>query len=202
VQLYYRADKDGPVSVQSVTLVRHGRVMALPRARIPASGFRAFVECYSTAGVDSQYSPPRTLCDLAENAEVITSSDLPRAMESAQLLAPGRETITDALFREAGSPVTLRAPFRLRPTTWAFWARVLWFAGWKEDCESFTEARLRSRLAAARLGELASVHGTVVVVAHGIINSLVARELRREGWRGPRIAAWRHWGATEYVRTA
>jgi len=187
---------------QSVTLVRHGRLTALPRARIPSSGFRAFVECFRTASVDPQFVPPRRLCDLAQKAHVLTSSDVPRAIESAQLLAPGRQAIKDALFREAEVPVTLRAPFRLRPTTWAFWARALWFAGWKDDCESFAEARLRSRLAAARLGELASLHGTVVVVAHGIINSLVARELRRAGWRGPRMAAWRHWGATEYVRAA
>ena len=187
---------------KSITFVRHGRVLISPSTRIPADDFRAFVERYRISGVDSENAPPQRLCELAQSADVLACSDLPRAVESAQLLAPSRDAFRDALFREAGIPVKLPVPFHLRPTTWTFWARVLWFAGWNGDCESLVEARDRSRRAAARLRELASLHGTVVLVAHGIINSLMARELRRDGWRGPWTAARRHWGATRYVRAA
>jgi broad specificity phosphatase PhoE len=42
--------------------------------------------------------------------------------------------------------------------------------------------------------------GSVVLVAHGGINRLIAKELRRRGWRGPRMPQSQHWGCTTYCR--
>ncbi|MGB3766021.1 MAG: histidine phosphatase family protein [Phormidesmis sp.] len=41
---------------------------------------------------------------------------------------------------------------------------------------------------------------SIVLVAHGGINKLIAKELRLRGWRGPRLPRSRHWGCTTYCR--
>ena len=41
---------------------------------------------------------------------------------------------------------------------------------------------------------------SIVLVAHGGINKLIAKELRYRGWQGPRLPRSRHWGCTTYCR--
>lgn len=41
---------------------------------------------------------------------------------------------------------------------------------------------------------------SIVLVAHGGINKLIAKELRLRGWQGPRLPQSQHWGCTTYCR--
>ena len=41
---------------------------------------------------------------------------------------------------------------------------------------------------------------SIVLVAHGGINRLIAKELRSRGWQGPRLPRSQHWGCTTYCR--
>ena len=41
---------------------------------------------------------------------------------------------------------------------------------------------------------------SIVLVAHGGINKLIAKELRSRGWQGPRLPRSQHWGCTTYCR--
>jgi broad specificity phosphatase PhoE len=59
---------------------------------------------------------------------------------------------------------------------------------------------MRAREAAAMLDALAREHERLLVVGHGNFNGLIARELRRLGWKGPHRTASKNWDATVYRR--
>ena len=119
---------------------------------------------------------------MVERADMVVSSPLPRALESAWMAA-GREpdrVLPD--FVEAPLPPP-RLPFlRVRPISWGTVSRVVWMAGYRRDCESAKEARARAARVAGELAELASGR-TVLAFGHGWFNRMVGRQLRRAGWR-------------------
>jgi broad specificity phosphatase PhoE len=183
-----------------ITLVRHGPSAVPSSARIRASAFRQFIEAEDNAGIVAAPGggPPPSLQAEAAAAGVLLSSNVRRAIESARALAPTRDIVMDAIFREAPVPTDLWGPVRLRPTQWGVVARILWYLGWSGGVESLAEVKERAGVAAARLAELAHAHGSVMLVAHGIINLALARELRRHSWSGPPVPGFGHWASTRY----
>ena len=138
---------------------------------------------YEAAGIVGD-RPPLPVRRVAAAAGYIVTSDARRARESAALIAEGRHVHVDPLLREAALPESLPIPFALRPGAWVVLARIAWRLNWCESTEDAAAARARAAQAAARLEELARVHGTVLAVGHGFFNTLIARELRRAGWDG------------------
>ena|SRR6266536_537873 len=191
-----------PLADLIITLVRHGPTSVPSSERIPASALGRFVATVDSAGIASVPAPPPSLRAEAAAAGAVASSDLRRAIESARALVPTRALVTDAIFREAPLPTTLRGPVRLRPAHWSLVSRILWYLGWSGGGESLAAARERAGLAASRLAELARANGSVILIAHGVMNALIARQLRRCGWSGPRIPGSRHWASTRYSRAA
>lgn len=181
-----------------ITLVRHGPSSVPSSERIRASAFRQFIEAEDSAGIAPTPGPPPSLRAAAAAAGVVVSSNLRRAIESARALVPARDIVMDAIFREASVPTDLWGPVRLRPEHWGVVARILWYLGWSGGGESFAEARERAGVGAARLAELAYAHGSVMLVAHGIIDLFLARQLRRHGWSGPRFPGFANWASTRY----
>ena len=76
----------------------------------------------------------------------------------------------------------------VRPRHWNALGRIAWMLGWSRGRESWPAARHRSKLAAARLAELAHDHGSVLLVGHGLLNILIQCALRATGWTG---GGWR-----------
>src|SRR5205085_4441187 len=67
---------------------------------------RQFEDAYDAAGILDE--PPSALVQAARSADVLAASDLRRALESAQRLAPDKELKISPLLRE----------FRLEPPDW------------------------------------------------------------------------------------
>ena len=128
---------------------------------------------------------------------VVCSTAL-RCIESARRIAPGREILANAVYREAGLPHNLWAVPKLPPEFWALAFRLAWFCGFSAHAESYAEAIARARLAAEQLIALAQAHGQVLMVGHGIVNVLIARGLLAMGCAGPKRPATRHWGFSVY----
>ena len=63
--------------------------------------------------------------------------------------------------------------------------RSAWFLGFAAHTESIGSSSVRAGQAADRLIELAERHGSVLLLGHGIMNVLIAWQLRKRGWRGP-----------------
>lgn len=184
---------------QSITLIRHGPPAVSLRQRVRGNRFRAFVEQYDAAKVARRaYPPSQAMINMAQ-ADWVFVSHRPRALHTAELLGMPARSVVDAQFREIEFPVDFPRYFRFSALTWTAIALTLWRLGYSRRCEPFGGAKARARTAADRL-EAKSQQGSVVLVAHGGINRLIAQELRLRGWRGPRLPRSYHWGSTTYIR--
>ena len=193
----------------TITLIRHGPPAVSLSQRVRGHQFRQFVERYDAAKIDRQAQPPRAAQQGMSQADCVFASNRPRAMHTAELLRVPHSPIVDARFREIEFPVDFPSHFRFSALTWTVIALTLWRLGYRAQCESLDRARERELDAADeqeahRTIEIATegetVGSSVVLVAHGGINRLIAKELRRRGWRGPRLPHSRHWGCTTYCR--
>ncbi len=185
---------------QTITLARHGPVDVTWDSRIPGSNFASFVEGFRAAGIVPTSGPPSVACRGAREARALICSDLPRAVESMQLIAPGRYYLQEALFREAEVPTPFRTSIPLRAATWAVVARALWYIRKWPGTESPREAHERAKRAADALEALAAQDGSVFLLGHGYFNAAIMRQLRRRGWRGPKFPSTRYWRAITYRR--
>jgi broad specificity phosphatase PhoE len=185
---------------QTITLARHGPVDVSWDSRIPGVNFVSFVEGFRAAGIVPTSGPPSAACREAREAHTLICSDLPRAIESMQLIAPGRYYLQEALFREADIPTTFRASIPLRAATWALVARVLWYMRKWPGIESPRETQERAKRAADVLEALAAQNGSVFLLGHGYFNAAVMRQLRRRRWRGPKFPSTRYWSTVTYWR--
>lgn len=184
-----------------IVLVRHGRSRHVHAGWIDASGFHRWREAYEAAGIDERDAPAADLQAVASTAGIVVSSDVPRAIESAKRLAPGREiTISPILHELELAPPNLRV--RLPMAAWALAFGVRWLirAALRRPHESPAEVR-RARDAAQWLGNLAETHGTVVAVTHHSFRALLSRRLIEQGWRCeiPR-KRMSHWSAWTFFR--
>ena len=176
--------------------------MRVPK-RLPSDRLRSTARRYNEAGIRATPRPSTRLRRQAGAAGVIVCSDAQRAVESARALDSTREPLIDPLFREAGLPVGTRVPLRLSFDTWVLIAGIAWFWGWSAGTEPLADARRRARSAAQRLMRLATRHRSVMLVGHGVFNALIAAELRRRGWEGPRwTPTASHWEFTVYARSS
>lgn len=184
---------------KSITLIRHGPPAVSLRQRVHGHRFRKFVERYDAAKIERSAQPPLSVRRAIARADRVFASHRPRATHTAELLGVSSPPIVDAQFREIEFPVDFSRHFQFSALTWTVIALTLWRLGYSAQCESFARAKQRSR-AAADVLEAQTQTGPVVLVAHGGINRLIAKELRRRGWQGPRLPRSRHWGCTTYCR--
>ncbi|SRR5258705_182151 len=184
-----------------ILLVRHGKPVCDDRTPVAGSSFATWVRDYDAASIDAGVPPPATLKARAEAVGCIATSNLQRARESAQLVAPNRPILSDALFAEAEIPAAISMRLTLAPRYWSVLARAAWFCGWSRGVESLRQARIRAQRAAERLAALAAEHGSVMLVGHGMMNWLISRALRRGDWRGT-ASGFAFWSVTALQRVA
>jgi broad specificity phosphatase PhoE len=85
-------------------------------------------------------------------------------------------------------------------TLWDRFSVLLWKLNLISGDESIHEARQRTQDATRELIALARTFSSVLFVGHGMINSLIGRELRRQGWRGPRRVNDDYWGLASFQK--
>jgi len=180
-----------------IVLARHGRPLLNTGTLIPGNGLAAWLDMERDAPLDPTSLPSAELKRIAGDAQLVIVSPLRRSRDSAGLLRPRRAAVEEDV-REAPLPSAFRSALQLPPTLWTGIARSAWFCGWCAGVESFSATRRRAARAAQRLQELAGAHEHVLVVGHGLMNSLIAGELRRRGWRGPMFPSRRHWQFGRY----
>ena len=182
-----------PVHMREVVLVRHGMPTCDHGTRIRGRDFARWVEAFERAPLDRSLPPPAELRAQVATVSCVVTSTKRRAIESAALVAPDRPLLSDPLFDEAGIPTAIELRLALAPVHWDAIARLAWMLGWSRGVESASEARSRADRAARQLAGLASTHGSVALVGHGMLNTLIARALRRDGWIGAGSAR-AYWG--------
>lgn len=195
-----------------IITARHGRPDLSRDMTISARDYGDWWARYDESGLAPEERPPQSLVKLAQGAETVLSSTLPRAIETARFATGGaREVPADPIYVEAPLPPPPAPDFiRLRPGQWGVVSRVFWFLGYAPGgVENHVETWGRVRAVAERLvGHAES--GDVLLCAHGYLNWMIDQRLRRIGWScverdgGNHFWSWRIYepaGARRAVKT-
>ena len=185
----------------AIVLARHGEPAMSRRIRLTAEGYRRWWAAYEEGGILPDQVPPEGLLDLARGADVVFASTRKRAVETADAVVQGKPFLRDPVFIEAPlPPPSLPRFIKLKPATWGFLARtVWWFFNHNEGEETRREASLRAAKAADRLIEAAKDGSSVLLLAHGFFNLMVGRELKRRGWRKTGGQGHKYWNTRRFV---
>lgn len=176
-----------------IVLMRHGKPKIDTHLRLSAAEFGIWVEKYNTAGIDTDYPPPRQAIDQAGLCRFAVCSNLARSQESAVALGVERIGIESPMFREMDMPhAAWRFP-RFSLSAWSVFFRLAWAFGYSGHGESFKAAKDRARRCAEHLANLSSTHGTVLFVGHGSLNWFIAKYLKRMGWLCSEKPPRRYW---------
>jgi broad specificity phosphatase PhoE len=182
-----------------ITLIRHGRPTVSLGEWIQGEQLRNFVFRYDQAGLCATSHPSVQAKHRVQNAQVIFTSDFRRTIESAGRLGAIGSFQVDPLFREVDCWWNVSSSLQLPSLFWIAYVRLRWPYRHHSAPESLRVAQLRAERAAQQL--IAHSHrGSVVLVGHGGMNTLIAQELRRLGWQGPKQPSLVHWGYAVYRR--
>ena len=163
-----------------IILIRHGKPESATNPLVTSGGYANWVRRYNQSSVACDSRPPSQLRDRLNN-HYIVSSDLRRAVESAEICSGQTPKEKHPILREMDIP-RYRMPFKFRAWTWLYLSRFLWTLGVKGTFESYKEARLRSKTACQKLIQLACKHDKIVVFGHGYMNLHIRKELISNGW--------------------
>ncbi len=183
-----------------IILLRHGQPDLPPLDRVTAANFAHWVDTYNSAGLSGNSKPPDNIISISSNCNTIVCSELKRSIDSAIALKGPVIHLTDRLFNEAELPVANWKYFKLSPKLWSVFFRICWILGYSGNGESLKQARMRAQRSAEILEKLSVTNNCVLLVGHGVYNRLIADELRKSGWKGPRHPDSRHWAYTVYCR--
>jgi broad specificity phosphatase PhoE len=192
-------DRRSAARIGTIVITRHGQPHADRTVRIDRAGYREWWAGYDRARLHPDERPPEDLVRLAEASDVIFASTLARAIHTAEMVAGGREIITDPVFVEA--PLPPPAVWGKRsPRAWGVWSRASWMLGGHEDGESLAEAQLRAEAAVATLTAQALRGQNVLLCAHGWFNRMMRPVLRRQGWREVEDKGDKYWSYRRYEK--
>lgn len=171
-----------------IITARHGRPDLSRDLRITAKEYGDWWARYDASGLHPEEQAPEKLVRLARGAKTVLSSTLPRAIETAAKAMTGapragrKAAPADPMFVEAPLPPPPIPYLKLRPGTWGVISRTLWSLGYApQGVESCGETWGRVRKITARLCDCAG-KGDVVLFAHGYLNWMIDRRLRKQGW--------------------
>jgi broad specificity phosphatase PhoE len=185
--------------IGTIVITRHGMPHVDRGVRIDHRGYRDWWANYDLSGLHPDEKPPEKLLRLAEASDVIYASTLQRAIHTAQMVAGGREIITDPVFVEAPLPPPPIWGHR-SPGAWGVWARAAWMLGRHEDGESREEAEVRAQAAVSTLTAQALRGQNVLLCAHGWFNRMMRPILRKQGWREVEDCGDSYWSYRRYEK--
>ena len=183
-----------------IVMLRHGKPVIPSLRKLSASAFSDWVHEYNAAGLCPTSQPPEYALKCADGCNAVVCSALPRSIESAKAFTNKSIVLSDPIFNEAGLPAANWQAIKLSPKIWAVVFRILWLLGYSRYSESYKDARSRVSEAVEKLSELARRYDSVLFVGHGVYNRILANELRRHGWLGPKNPGSSHWAFGVYEK--
>jgi len=169
-------------------------------------GFRAWRAAYELAGIRDDEPVPAPLRALALRADLVLTSDAPRAVASARRLAPDREPVVSPLLRELDLEGPALLGLTLPLAAWAVAVGARAFALTLRRRYPAPPETDRLRAAAVWLDELAPSGARpveILAVTHASFRRRLAGELESRGWcaeTGARTLA--PWSAWRYSRNS
>ena len=173
-----------------IILLRHGKPTLELKGRINSADFKKLTVTYALSGIKDE--PVKQLKNYFKS-HYIVCSDLERSIQSAKKLQVNEIHLVDQLFKETEIPYFELSYFMLPVTAWLVLFRIMWLFGFNKNGESFKAAKLRAKQAADKLIALAEENQKVLLVGHGLLNRLIAKQLRNNNWIGPVSPGKKHW---------
>ena len=173
-----------------IVLLRHGKPELELKGILNASEIKQLVVSYAQSGI--QDSPPETLTKCFNDYYVVCS-DLERSIHSAKKLEFKQFHCSDAIFKEADLPHFDQSLIKLPVTVWLTILRIMCLFGFKKNGESFSQAKSRAKHAANKLIALSDTNEKVILVGHGLMNRLIAKQLILNNWQGPTSPGKKYW---------
>ncbi|PZO49738.1 MAG: histidine phosphatase family protein [Alphaproteobacteria bacterium] len=195
------SDRRSAAKIGTIVITRHGQPHADSKVRVDRDGYREWWRNYDLARLHPDEKPPADLLRLAQASDIIFASTLPRAIHTAEMLADGREILTDPVFVEAPLPPPGIIGKR-SPRHWGVWSRASWMLGGHEDGETLADAELRAQAAVATLTAQALRGQNVLLCAHGWFNRMMRPVLRRQGWREVEDKGDKYWSYRRYEKVS
>jgi broad specificity phosphatase PhoE len=182
-----------------IVLVRHGPSAHVEKsAALNRAGVQVWRAAYDSAGIHPSAEPPEALRRLAAEATHLIASDLPRARDSAERLAPHRQIIISDLLRESALAIP-NWPTRLPLAAWGMLIHLRWAYEIVRGSDVAASDRARAAAAADWLTDVAAHNVTVLVVTHGVFRRVLGNQLVGRGWvRTRRQKGYRHWSAWSF----
>ncbi len=185
-----------------IIIVRHGKPALSRKVRFTAQGFRDWWLLYDAGGLVPKQKVPKKIRKYAQDADVIISSPLLRAVESAQLASGRDPDIIDADLVEAALPLPHLGGLKMGPKSWGTISRILWYLGWSGGMESHRDARIRAEAMCGKLAGQAAGGKLVFVTAHGWFNRMLKGSLKKRGWKCVKQNGDLHWSHRRFERPA
>ncbi len=194
----------GTRPTMQIILMRHGQpemdLDTLKRRRMSANDVGKIVEAYETAALSANTAPPQDARNIADRCPVVISSDLPRAVQSSEKLETTAKAKIDPLFTESALPYLNWNTPKLSFFTWCIIFRILWLCGFSKNGESIAQANARAATCGAELTQHAHEEGAVLLLGHGIMNRLIARDLKKRGWKRTSKSSEKYWAFAIYSK--
>lgn len=187
-------------SVDTIILVRHGKPALSRKTFLTGAEFRDWWRRYDEGGLAPEQKIPKRVKHSARNADLVVSSPLRRAVESAALAANREPDELWSELVEAALPSPHLGPLKFRSKTWGTIARVIWAIGYSDGMESRPEARARAEAACDKLEDAAKGGKMVYVQGHGWFNRMIKGSLMKRGWKLKSQNGDLHWSRRRLVR--
>lgn len=163
-----------------IYLVRHGKPDIDLRGWTNTAGYAKLLRKYNRSGIIKNEQHSNKVASLIGSTAKCFSSDSPRAVDTANEVLSGQNLISDKLFREIELPV-IRMPIIANYFIWRSLYRFFWLISLNKK-ESLYKSKKKISKAALKLSSEAEKND-VVLFGHGMMNSLLALELKLKGWK-------------------
>ncbi len=166
-----------------IILIRHAKVDQKRPLLCSASKAVLIYKQYNEKSTHS-FEPERIRRMIPEDQQVVFSSTMIRAIETARILFPEADTIiTSPLFDEYSLPMVSIPLLPLPYPAWTFLSRFFWITRLNSHGETRRHAIKRMKQATNKLIDLTQKQGTVMVVCHGYIIRDIRKQLKNRGWQ-------------------
>jgi broad specificity phosphatase PhoE len=188
----------------SLWVIRHGKPDVPKNApRVTREEFNQYLADYDQAGLSvNEMDRLRTQYQAYPKPDLVLASDLPRALQTAELFARGTPIVTDPVLREVPVAIPDTSGWFLSgrwPGEW-WWSylRVAWFRGLQQETPALS--RQRAQRAMEFIASYRQHHQIAVVSHSGFLLILMDQMHRQHHVRGPRLPSIVFGKPTEYHR--
>ena len=181
--------------MKQITLIRHAKVDIDNSQKIDSLSLQKWVSEYDTAPIHTESLPPKETVILLQSADVVLTSTLRRAIDSAKVLGIDIDE-QNKLFNEANIPEVNIPILKLKPKRWLVILRLMLLLGLGEKDTSLKASKMQAKEAANKLLEFSTEHDHVVLIGHGGMNWLIGQVLMKEGWELDGKGSHENWGTT------